>query len=311
MPDLQMTREHAALLLSEGANGIRVWNKAVQDGATLPSLGRLDLRGQNLIGADLRGADLRSADLSNADLTGADLSYSRVDGATFDGANLAKARLRAVSGRGATFLAADLTGADLTNSSFNRADMHDAGLENVVVGGAAFRGLVNCPRTPGSLRPNGRRKNVLTGWRAASFFPRRARAANPLDAVIEFVDHHGARMWRTRKMQIAVLGVAIVVAAFALLGAYRWYAGPAVTPDYYWFSGPPERAAIHPPGTSTRERYVLCLEDLPGSGSEVHCRICDFWDGEARFELSRVADSASLVSPFPLPRRSSGDLSKL
>lgn len=145
---IQLTRDQAVILLTDGERGVTEWNEhcrvghgtnnlqgAVLNGAYLrgANLAHTDLTDARLLGAnlsqsDLTGAelaevDLREADLREACLAGASLIQANLNRAHFVGACLVKAKLSYAS-----LINANLAGADLTEASINRAHLNEANL---------------------------------------------------------------------------------------------------------------------------------------------------------------------------------------
>jgi hypothetical protein len=74
-----MNRDEALKLLLVGSDGVREWNRLIEQGEKSPDLCEADLRRADLPGIDLRGVKLCRAKLSRinlfrAKLEGADLS---------------------------------------------------------------------------------------------------------------------------------------------------------------------------------------------------------------------------------------------
>lgn len=111
-----MTTDQAARRLLEGAEGVRYWNRRVENGKQLPSLAGVDLSK-----ADLRGVDFSGVDLSNAVLDYARLGSAKLVDAKFQGARLRDADLRDVLATQADFSDVDLTNAHCSGGNFSRS----------------------------------------------------------------------------------------------------------------------------------------------------------------------------------------------
>jgi len=145
---VQLTRDQAVILLTDGERGVSEWNEhcrvghgtknlqsAVLNGAYLrgANLAHTDLTDArlmeaNLFQSDLTGAelgevDLREADLREACLVGASLIQANLNRAHLVCAHLTKAKLSYAS-----LINANLAGADLSEASINRAHLNEANL---------------------------------------------------------------------------------------------------------------------------------------------------------------------------------------
>lgn len=145
---VQLTRDQAVVLLTDGERGVSEWNEhcrvghgtknlqsAVLNGAYLrgANLAHTDLTDArlmeaNLFQSDLTGAelgevDLREADLREACLVGASLIQANLNRAHLVCAHLTKAKLSYAS-----LINANLAGADLSEASINRAHLNEANL---------------------------------------------------------------------------------------------------------------------------------------------------------------------------------------
>lgn len=145
---VQLTRDQAVILLTDGERGVTEWNEhcrvghgtrnlqsAVLNGAYLrgANLARTDLTDARLLGANLCECDLTEAELGEVDLREADLREACLAGASLIQANLNRAHLvgaRLVKAKlsYASLINANLAGADLTEASINRAHLNEANL---------------------------------------------------------------------------------------------------------------------------------------------------------------------------------------
>ena len=118
-----MNRDEALRLLRGGEDGVREWNRLVEDGESPPDLQDAFLINADLRGIDLRGALLVGASLRQADLRCANLSGAQLNGADLRGADLRWAHLRHTNLSGALFggtlIACDLSGAGGLNSTIH------------------------------------------------------------------------------------------------------------------------------------------------------------------------------------------------
>jgi len=145
------------LILRNGPDGVKKWNRLTVAVRALMDLSRADLRGCDLTGVYLPGltadrASFEKANLANAQLrgsfneasfagttlTGAKLTGSAFDQADFSGARLAGADLSGSHFRKASFAGADLTGANLKDVSLLGADLTGATLTDATLSGGWF-----------------------------------------------------------------------------------------------------------------------------------------------------------------------------
>ena len=145
---VQLTRDQAVILLTDGERGVSEWNEhcrvghgtnnlssAVLNGAYLrgAKLAHVDLTDARLMAANLFQSDLTGAELGEVDLREADLREACLVGASLIQANLNRAHLVCAHlGRAklsyASLINANLAGADLTEASINRAHLNEANL---------------------------------------------------------------------------------------------------------------------------------------------------------------------------------------
>lgn len=153
---VQLSREQALVLLTEGDRGVLEWNEHYGVGHAARDLHGLELANAQLAGVELAdtdlsetrllGANLRRANLARADLTDADLREADLAGADLSEAVLIQANLNRCELSGARLLQAKLSyasliktslqGADLGQASLNRAHLHGADLSRAVLNNA-------------------------------------------------------------------------------------------------------------------------------------------------------------------------------
>ena len=145
--------------------GVEAWNEwrrqhpDIKPDLSQLHLGRIDLRGADLVGANvaeadltmatLRGANLSRADLCGTDLHQADFSHANVTlaklesanlvSAKFDKADLSSAEIFEANLRDAKLVRADLRGADLVHADLGGAYLSEADLGEAGLRGAILR----------------------------------------------------------------------------------------------------------------------------------------------------------------------------
>ncbi|HEU5073005.1 MAG TPA: pentapeptide repeat-containing protein [Polyangiaceae bacterium] len=164
--EVQLTRDQAVILLTDGERGVSEWNEhcrvghgtknlqnALLNGAYLRgvNLAHTDLTDARLMEANLSEADLTEAELAEADLREADLRDACLAGASLIQANLNRAHLmgtRLVKAKlsYASLIHANLTGADLSEASINRAHLNEANL----LGCTLVRAKLSCTELTGA-----------------------------------------------------------------------------------------------------------------------------------------------------------------
>ena len=166
-------------VLTNGADGVKKWNKLTAVQRHLVNLSRedfanCDLSGINLkgervkpfraAGARLVGAKLVSTEfpkgkLAGADLTDADMLFFDGMGANLGGAKLIGTNLRESFLAGASLAKADLTRANLAHADLTGADLTDAILTDTTLDGALFDQKTKWPAgfvIPGEVLWNGK-----------------------------------------------------------------------------------------------------------------------------------------------------------
>lgn len=141
-----MDRDEALRLLRGGEEGIKKWNREIEQGRKIPNLESANLRNANLRSANLCSANLRKAILSYANLSHADLRDAKLfraglfradlNHAKLNRANLIEAHLIS----GTTFVHADLSGANLSDANLSEANLGHANLCDADLIGADLRG---------------------------------------------------------------------------------------------------------------------------------------------------------------------------
>jgi len=151
-----MDRGSATRLLKGGKDGIKEWNRRIEEGEAIPDLMGINLRDENLTGVHINGANLKGANLRDGNL-----SHSQFEGTCLSGADL----------RGVCFNSSNLKNADLRKSNLNGADLRWANLERTnfteaILGETVF-GLVDISRSDGLSKCIHRRPSVIDSYTLA------------------------------------------------------------------------------------------------------------------------------------------------